>query len=430
VAVSAEFDFAAAPTLPALQPLGSSSSPRWDGAEIYHVGMFHGPVFQSLRHIQGWNGDGLDAGLTDCRVDGFFSDGQTPLMVLNPVLLDAMGQLAACWIAEHVGTDFNCFPSKIARVELFDGHADAAEGIVLRGRQQAVDSTQAQDIAGARNWSFEVVGATGQPLVRVAGLVNVFFPVPHRFYEVRRDPLGAWLGAPLAAPVGSRLWQLDHLPEDFCAQSDAIFLRILAMATLSFEERSEWRALGKNQRHRRQWLMGRLALKEAVRCWLHEITGFLIFPSDIQVFHDENGKPSVGGWWEETISAAPQVSLTHDEIASIVALSAAGTPVGVDAERIGSVRRPDLLAGSFTAADTTIASGTTRGELASRIGTAAAVATTTARPSARAVSIVIPSNQLGLFPVETNIISGPSGSASRSARARAMTGDVKYWFSR
>jgi phosphopantetheinyl transferase len=352
LAVSAEFDFDAAPKLQALDELGAVSAPRWDGAEIYRIGMFHGPVFQSLQHIRGYNGSGIDCELTACSLDGFFSDGEAaPMMVLNPVLLDAMGQLAACWIAEHVGTDFNCFPSTMSRVELFAGHAAPAPGIVLRGRQQAVDPSQAADIAAARSWSFEAVGASGQPLVRVAGLVNVFFPVPHRFYQVRRDPLGAWLGEPLSAGFDSFLWQLEHLPEEFCVQSDAIFLRMLAFAILSFEERDAWRALEKNQRRRRQWLMGRLALKEIVRCWLHLKTGRLLYPSDIVVYHDDHGKPSVGGWWEESIGPAPQVSLTHDATASIAAVSPAGDAVGVDAERIGRVQRPELLSAAFTAAE-------------------------------------------------------------------------------
>ncbi len=50
--------------------------------------------------------------------------------------------------------------------------------------------------------------------------------------------------------------------------------------------------------------------------------------------------------------------------------------------------------------------------------------------SARAVSIVRLSNQLGLLAVETTMICGPSGSARRCARAAAITGEVKYWFSR
>jgi phosphopantetheinyl transferase len=168
---------------------------------------------------------------------------------------------------------------------------------------------------------------------------------------VRRDPLGAWLGAPMAGHSDPPMWLLEHLPQDFCGVSDAIFLRILAFATLSFDERDAWRALAKNGRQRRQWLMGRLALKEIVRHWLFQNTGHLLYPSDIVVFHDAHGKPSVGGWWEETISAAPQVSLTHDDTASIAALSASGAPVGVDAERIGRVQNPEWLASAFTVAE-------------------------------------------------------------------------------
>ena len=44
--------------------------------------------------------------------------------------------------------------------------------------------------------------------------------------------------------------------------------------------------------------------------------------------------------------------------------------------------------------------------------------------------MVMLSNQLGLLPVEISTTSGPSGSASRSASAAAMTGEVKYWFSK
>ena len=48
----------------------------------------------------------------------------------------------------------------------------------------------------------------------------------------------------------------------------------------------------------------------------------------------------------------------------------------------------------------------------------------------RARSMVSWSNQLGAWPVETSTTSGPSGSASRAARASAISGEVKYWFSR
>jgi phosphopantetheinyl transferase len=351
-AVTARFAFAAAPVLPPLMALGQAQPARWDGAQIYDIGMFHGPIFQSLRHIHGWNAQGIDCTLSPCSLDGFFAPGERAPLVLNPVLLDAMGQLAACWVAEHVGTDFNCFPSTIERIELL-APAVPADGLVLRGRQRVLDPAQAADIAAARRWDFEAVDAAGQPLVRVAGLVNVFFHVPHRFYQVRRDPLGGWLGAPLEATESGLLWQLEQLPEEFCAQSNGIFLRMLALATLSFAERELWRQLPKNVRQRRQWLLGRLALKEATRYWWHAETGQLLYPSDIEVAHEASGRPLVRGWWAESLATLPQVSLTHDAVSNIALLSTSGLPVGVDAEIIGRVQRPEALVAAFTADERT-----------------------------------------------------------------------------
>ncbi|WP_425259603.1 beta-ketoacyl synthase N-terminal-like domain-containing protein [Rubrivivax sp. RP6-9] len=351
-AVTAQFAFAAQPVLPPLAALGPAQLPRWDGAQIYDIGMFHGPIFQSLQHIQGWNAQGIDCTLSPCSLDGFFAPEEPARLVLNPVLLDAMGQLAACWVAEHVGTDFNCFPSTIERIELL-APVVPGDGLVLRGRQRTLDPSQAADVAAARRWDFEAEAADGAPLVRVSGLVNVFFHVPHRFYQVRRDPLGGWLGAPLQQPGSGLLWQLEQLPEDFCAQSNGIFLRMLALATLSFEERELWRQLPKNVRQRRQWLLGRLALKEATRYWWYTESGHLLYPSDIEVHHEDSGRPHVGGWWSETLATRPQVSLTHDAVSNIALLSAAGAPVGVDAEVIGRVQRPEALAAAFTAGERT-----------------------------------------------------------------------------
>lgn len=351
-AVSAEFETGAERRLPATPPLAAAQPARWDGQAIYDVGMFHGPIFQSLHHIQGWNGAGIDAELTPCTLDGFFDAGSRPFMVLNPVLLDAMGQLAACWVAEHVGTDFNCFPSTIERIELLQPRPAEVPGIVLRGRQASLDAARAADIEAARAWSFEAVDATGAPLVRVSGLVNVFFHVPHRFYQARRSPLEGWLGMPLASPGASLLWQLENLSEDFCSQSNAIFLRMLAHATLGFEEREAWRALaGANVRQRRQWLLGRLALKEAVRYGLYQATGELVYPSDVQVLHDEAGAPWVDGWWTGSLAPAPRVSLSHDAAGNLAAVSADGAPVGVDGEQIGRLKSPASIASALTPAE-------------------------------------------------------------------------------
>jgi phosphopantetheinyl transferase (holo-ACP synthase) len=189
--------------------------------------------------------------------------------------------------------------------------------------------------------------------MRVGGLVNVFFPVPHTFYEVRRDPLRGLLGQQSTArpSVGVSLWEVPHFAEDFCAQSNAIFLRILAHALLGFEERAEWRALSGTVRRRREWLFGRAAIKEAVRMALFQQTGKLLYPSDILVLHDDLGAPFVDGGWRGDLAEAPQVSLSHTARACLVAVGAAESPVGVDFEDLGRIQQPELMIGMLTAGE-------------------------------------------------------------------------------
>lgn len=351
--VNAEFGFAPAWQLAPLPALRERRASRYDGPGLYAAGMFHGPIFQSLADFDGWDDSGTDARLSPCGLDGFFEDGQPSRMVLNPVLLDAMGQLAANWIVDHIGTDFNCFPSTIERIELYRPCPQGLPGLVLRARQEALGG-ETGDIAAPRRWAFEALDAGGAPLVRVHGLVNVFFPVPHAFYEVRRSPLGGWLGAPLALPVPTeaQVWRLPLLDEAFCAQSSAVFLRVLAHATLSFGEREAWFALdGAPLRQRRQWLLGRLCLKEAVRAWVHGRTGALLYPSDVEVDHDAAGAPLVRGWWTERLCEAPSVSLSHDDLQCLAAVHEPGVPVGLDIESLARPLRPELLAESLLPAE-------------------------------------------------------------------------------
>jgi acyl transferase domain-containing protein/phosphopantetheinyl transferase len=341
---------------------------RWESHEIYRIGMFHGPIFQSIRQIEGWNETGIDATLSEVRLDGFFCDDETPHLVLNPVLLDAAGQLAACWFAQKAGTDFNCFPSTIERIELYRPCPQNIPGVRLKARQQLLDPLN-EGIEAPRLWQFECRDTRGERLFSIKNLENVYFPVPNRFYQFRRDPLNGWLGRPVAL-TGNRdafLWQIPHLPETFCSQSGNIFLHILAHALLNFDERQNWRELSTSIRHRREWLLGRACIKEATRFWIFQQTGELLYPSDVTVHHDDKGAPYVDGWWNDTLIPAPEVSLSHDKRLSLAAVSPPRQSVGVDIEHIGKIQETDLLESALTGKEKELLSGFTGNALKEKL---------------------------------------------------------------
>ena len=347
--VEAEFTYVQELVAPKLADLGVVNAYRWSDDELYSTGMFHGPIFQSMRGIEGWNDQGIDATLSEVSLNGFFADNTAANLVLNPVLLDALGQLAAYWIAQQVGTDFNSFPSSIEKIELPVACPADIEGLKLLGRQHSVDP-KATDIESPRAWQFECVDAQGNVLLSAKNLVNIFFPVPNRFYEVRRDPLNGWLGSGSnLADTDIVLWSLPHLDEAFCAQSGGVFMRILAHLLLSYDELNEWRELTGNVRHKREWLLGRATLKEAVRYWVYQQTSILLYPSDIHVVHDELGAPYVAGGWTETVISAPAVSLSHNGSQCIAAVTATKESIGIDIEQIVSTKNYDFLAATLSA---------------------------------------------------------------------------------
>jgi malonyl CoA-acyl carrier protein transacylase/phosphopantetheinyl transferase (holo-ACP synthase) len=347
--VTAEFSFEPQWTLSSLEPLARRRKLTWQDNELYTTGMFHGPLFQSVTGIEGWDELGIDARLSNVSLDGFVVENETPDLLLNPVLLDAVGQLAAFWIAQQVGTNFNCFPSTIERIELYQRCPQNIQGLSLGARQQPLDVLN-KEAEHQMNWHFECLDGDGRVMFRISNLTNVYYQVPYRFYTFRRDPLNGRLGKLNQAfqDDGIVLWELHHLSEKFCSQSEGIFLRILASALLGFDERALWFQLAeKNIRHKRQWLLGRACIKEAVQWWVHQQTGKWLYPADIIVLHDELGAPYVDGWWRDRLVEAPEVSLSHDQRMSVAAVSSPENTVGVDVEQIGRIRHPDAVVHSL-----------------------------------------------------------------------------------
>lgn len=309
-ALTAEFRFAPDWQLQPLPELQERRESCWNAPDLYTTGMFHGPIFRSLQYIDAWDDSGVDVQLSDGSLDDFFADGHTPRLVLNPVILDALGQVVACWLVQFFGTEFNNFPSTIDRIELYETCPTDRRGLVMKTRQRPVDGVST-DPGAPRAWQFECVDADGRVLLRGHDLINVFWQMPSAYHAVRWRPLLGCLGAAVPAADGeSFTWEVPLLPADFLSQSGAICLRTLAHTLLSAPERQEWRALPVNNRARIDWLFGRAAIKEAVRHWLYERTGHLPYPSDVIVGHDARGSVVLSGGWQDASPDAPLVSLS------------------------------------------------------------------------------------------------------------------------
>jgi phosphopantetheinyl transferase len=137
---------------------------------------------------------------------------------------------------------------------------------------------------------------------------------------------------------------------------------VLAHTVLSEEERLAWYEGPAQPERRTQWLLGRLAAKEAARRWIHDRTGVLLYPADVIVRSDENGRPFLAPETIEGLGAPPEISLAHARGFVVAAAAPPGHAVGIDLETFGRVKLPDLLDGAFTAAERARVEATPKGE--------------------------------------------------------------------
>lgn len=349
-----------------LPPLPDPQPPVWQDADLYTTGMFHGPLFQGVAHLLRWSPvAGLDATLHDLPLDGFFADATLPAgLLLNPALLDQIGHVTAFWIAQGAGTDFSSFPSSIDRIDLYDARAEAVAGARLSSRISFRDASDAvvpgPEQARFLQGDFLCTAPDGTPLFRATGWRDRFFRVPHAFYEARYRPREAWYGAPLADPFGSTpadtlLWSVPAFPPGFLEDAGGIWMRVLAATVLSASERDTFRGLagpGAGKR-RRDWLTGRIALKEAARTFLMARDGVACLPADLVIATTHEGKPHLDPASLALLGLAdlPELSLSHAGGAALAVAAPPGQAVGIDMEHLGRIA-PDLLAeGAFSPAE-------------------------------------------------------------------------------
>ncbi|QIB35180.1 type I polyketide synthase [Ancylobacter pratisalsi] len=353
--VDAEVVFGAPVAVGEVAPLAAPRPPEWRDEDLYTTGMFHGPLYHSIAGLTAWDEHGLDAALAETPLEGFFRAREWPGLLLNPVLLDAIGHVTAFWIAQGFGTDFSSFPSRIERIDLPGGGREDTGGGRISGRM-AFEPGE----GGARFLSgdFSAVDSRGELLFRATGWRDRFFDVPHRFYQARWQPRDHFYGddvtaafAPGALPAGAIAWSVPAFPAGFLDDAGGIWRRVLAHTVLSAEERGEWAALPPNPRRRTDWLMGRIALKEAVRTYWAAAAGTLLLPADIIVRTLEGGRPVISGEGLELFGPPPEVSVAHVDGEAFAVAVPAGNVVGADLEKHGRADPGDILAGGFSEAE-------------------------------------------------------------------------------
>jgi 4'-phosphopantetheinyl transferase EntD len=298
--------------------------------------MFTGPQFRGVASMDSVGDDGATATLRVLRRDGLFAGRPRGDLLLDPGLLDAAGQVVGFWTAEQLAEGFVIFPTGLAKLELF-GPAPAVDARVLcRAAIRLPDDDRVESDLDLRD-------EDGRTLARLRGWEDRRFRISREFAAFVLAPGERPIAVPrrdlaellFRAPVEVR-WLDGGAIESRGTDAD-LWQRVLAHLVLARGERNVWRTLSGPPRRRREWLLGRLAAKEAVRALVASDDGMPLLPADVVVEPDPLGRPTAGGGWRRPGVGAPHLSIAHAQSAAVgvAARESDCRGVGVDVERVG-----------------------------------------------------------------------------------------------
>jgi phosphopantetheinyl transferase len=162
-----------------------------------------------------------------------------------------------------------------------------------------------------------------------------------RFTEFALAPQRAMLSLPWRAPI-TRLTdnaRCCRILQD--ETGEGAWLRILASLILNRREQATWSRMEAPKTRRRDWLLGRLVAKDAVRLLLKDQHHIQLAAADIDIEADEHGRPRVAEPLQRALGLEVVISLSHTggDAVAVAAESGGRLGIGVDLEHLRDLHR-------------------------------------------------------------------------------------------
>lgn len=335
------------PSAPADWPGEESLPPRFNAdGQMYLRGMFHGPRMRGAKRVRRWNGGAIELDLEILPTRDYFSFTPDPVFETDATLSDVLGQNLYYWLQEQFGGEINCFPFQIGRLSLYAPPPASGTQLISRAR---ILSSGKDRLSG----SIDAFDAHGRLLMRMDTLEDRTFTVPARFYQYRLDPARRFIGEPWMEgllPPGLCARRMEPFADDLLSSGGALWGRGLAHMTLNRAERARYYALPASGPRREEWLMGRIAAKEAARDWFWNRHQLTLASADIEIDQDARGRPLVRCAVAGTIPM-PAVSISHSQRWGTAVVAEPGLALGLDYQRLDHLRSEELIRGGFGATE-------------------------------------------------------------------------------
>jgi phosphopantetheinyl transferase len=299
VQIASGYPAAPAPSLP--MPSRHLPAPI-AAADVYrNREMFHGPQFQGIVDFTGF---------TD-----HYLRGRLRMLPARGVLLDNVGQMFGIWLNCVETKQLIAFPRRIAAIEFFGPEPPVGSVLDCVIRADASEP-------GRMDMDAEVC-SDGRPYARVSGWHDVRLDGDKHCREVYTLPEHRTLSERQADG-----WELVHDQWPSLSARD-----FYGGIYLNSAERQQYAQ--RPPRSQRQWLLGRIAAKDAVRRWLWQRGEGAVFPAEVEIRNDQTGRPYAVGVHGRDLPPL-DLSLAHSGIvgAAMVRPAHADVPPGIDVQKV------------------------------------------------------------------------------------------------
>ena len=319
--------------------LEQSRPSPWQPGHLYEEAMFHQPLWQGVESVDEIGTNGARASLRVLPRAGLVRATATPAFVLDPVVLDAAGQVIGFWAADCLERGRVVFPFRLRALDVYG--PSPPEGAVVECR--AAIELDGEQLTRS---DVDVLDPRGAPWMRLTAWEDKRFDVPDRFRPLtlpgELTPLSSAWTSPVTThdqddPIACRRLE-SRLGADA-----ALWKQVWAARVLSRRERELFDALTVPDTRQLEWLGARTAAKEAVAALLGDAHGVELLPADIEILPDERGRPLVRLPTSQADLPTPLVSLAHTQgegvaLALLSAVSDDRRGIGIDVEHL--VPRP------------------------------------------------------------------------------------------
>lgn len=318
----------------------------WTPERLYAEGMFHGPAFQAVVSIDRSGEGGAVATLQALPTQGLFRSIPDPTFIAEPITLDAAGQLVGFWTMEHLETGFVVFPFRLKTLKLY--------GPPLRSPAQAKCQAQINLINGERVLSnIDITGPDSRLRLQLVGWEDKRFELPRHFYRLLLSPRELTLSESWTTPLNGlrvaealQCCRVTGFPDGFFEAHGQFWEKVLAHLVLNCNEREVWRGMKGPAKRRVEWLLGRVAAKDAVRLLVQRSHGLTLCPADVEIVAagGDQGRPLVRGAWLKKLDQPIMISLAHTDgtAVAVAAQNEREGPVpglGIDVEHVRRERQ-------------------------------------------------------------------------------------------